>query len=86
MESIWPENRIRAGLPSMAYPLYGHGGAGFKPGNELHGVARRGARLLRTAPRRPGSGPGTAGNDSSSPTATALRSIPLRGPRIGQEP
>ena len=36
MESIWPENRIRAGLPSMAYPLYGHGEAGFKPGNELN--------------------------------------------------
>ena len=35
MESIWAENRIRAGLPPMAYPLYGHGGAGFKPGNEL---------------------------------------------------
>jgi hypothetical protein len=41
---------------------------------------------LRTASRRPGSGPDATGNDASSPTATALHSIPLRDPRIGEEP
>jgi len=111
MESIWPENRIRAGLPFMAYMPYDHGEAGFKPGNKLNDfiepssrtssrdhraapstrtwlstAARCGARPLRTASRRPGSEPGAAGNDSSSPAATALHSIPLQDPRTGEEP
>jgi hypothetical protein len=111
MESIWPENRIRAGLPFMAHTLCGHGEAGFKPGNKLNDfiepssrtssrdhraapstrtwlrtAARCGVRPLRTASRRPGSGSDATGNDSSSPAATALHSIPLRDPRIGQEP